>query len=322
MRTPCEWTVSDFVPSIRFSLVQELNKKGKTQLEIASLLSISQPRVSQYINERRNPQSNKSDSENNKIINQMSAIVNQTVKNILPLLMQKKSPAEAIPIICAGCRELRVGNAICSLHKLNYNALNLHLGLKSCDLCLKWKDSPLDSKYSIEKLESRIELLKTLEGLCNNLITKLNFLEFIPQIGAQLCLMHIESNEELPKNIAGYPGRIIKYQSQAKIVSSPKYNASKTTGNFLLEMRKLNPDLTAILCLKNHQTQLLKLENFKTINTVEGDKRGFIEQIRPKMKSENIAPTRIAILDSGSIGFEPIAYFLVVHPYDLLNIFD
>ena len=134
-------------------------------------------------------------------------------------------------------------------------------------------------------------------------------------------MFNVNSSEDL-RNVAGYPGRIIRYQDQAKVVSNPQYNASKTTANFLLALRKHFNSLTAVLCVKNSFTDLkiLRKKEFLVFETKEGDKKGFIDQIKMQFNFQN--SNKIAILDSGSIGYEPIAYFFVQNPFDLIQIFE
>ena len=89
------------------------------------------------------------------------------------------------------------------------------------------------------------------------LILKLTFTDFIPEIGAQLCLIAENQDQDSLQNIAGFPGRIIQVQGRAKIVSRPEFNSSKTTGTFLLKIRKHNKKITSVLSIKNQ-----KVDNF------------------------------------------------------------
>ena len=54
MRFPCEDLVKYVIPAIRAIIVKELNQKyEKNQIEIANLLSITQPSVSYYLRGER-----------------------------------------------------------------------------------------------------------------------------------------------------------------------------------------------------------------------------------------------------------------------------
>lgn len=53
MRLVCEDVVSDILPAVRSLIAKELQEKGYSQTEIAELLDITQPAVSQYLNAAR-----------------------------------------------------------------------------------------------------------------------------------------------------------------------------------------------------------------------------------------------------------------------------
>jgi hypothetical protein len=326
MRTPCEWTINDFVPKIRKELVLKLHAKDVNQDEIAKILGISQPRVSQYIRKEKKQSIRNIEAGKLQLIQtQLEDVVTRTVQDILKILEDKNKKApDAIPIICFGCRELRMGNALCSLHRHEYKEIDESIGKnKNCDLCLKWKTTPNDSNQSINSLETRFNVLKILETIANILIMKLTFSEYIPQIGAQICSIYEDKDGDSLKNVASFPGRIIQIQGKAKIVSKPEFNSSKTTGSLLLKWRNYNNKITSVLSIKNFNdtqfaTNLEKLK-FLIIKTKEIDKIGFSDQIDNKNITHS---TKVAIIDSGSIGFEPIIYLFVENIFDLVEIFD
>ena len=326
MRTPCEWTISEFVPKVRSELVKALHSRGMNQSEISSILGISQPRVSQYLKEGKNTIIQRKDLEPSKLEllqSQMDNMVSTTTSKILVELLQGKNSAETIPIICHSCRELRMGNALCTLHLHDYKQLGKLIDpQKNCNLCLKWKVEPINSPHSIATLESRMNVLQTLETVANDLLMSLNFLEHIPQIGAQFCLLDIYSDGKNLKDIAAFPGRIIRFQNQAKIVSKPEFLASKSTGDLLLKMHEINAKIVAVLSIKNtnqrYFEELLEEKNFFLLKTIEGDKKGFnFKDFDKKLQDQY----NIAIIDSGSVGFESITYLFVTEPQSLIELF-
>ena len=214
MRTPCEWTLNDFVPKIRRELVRKMSEKGYNQKQIAKILAISQPRVSQYLVGEKKENRKMASTQSQLVDHQLNEIVNRTVDSILIAFQEGKKPAEAVPIICYSCRELRMGNALCSLHRFDYPEIDQVVDPdKTCDLCLKWKTAPKENNESFESLDARFNVLRILESVANMLIMQPSFVENIPQIGAQLCLMYDEqaSNNDL-RNVAAFPGRIIQVQ--------------------------------------------------------------------------------------------------------------
>lgn len=53
MRLPCERVVNEVLPAVRSLIAKDLQEKGYSQTEIAELLHITQPAVSQYLNASR-----------------------------------------------------------------------------------------------------------------------------------------------------------------------------------------------------------------------------------------------------------------------------
>ena len=53
MKSPCEEIVWDVLPSIRAAIAEELIKRGISQKEVAQMLGITPPAVSQYASKKR-----------------------------------------------------------------------------------------------------------------------------------------------------------------------------------------------------------------------------------------------------------------------------
>lgn len=53
MRLVCERVVNDVLPAVRSLIAKDLQEKGYSQTEIADLLHITQPAVSQYLSASR-----------------------------------------------------------------------------------------------------------------------------------------------------------------------------------------------------------------------------------------------------------------------------
>jgi predicted fused transcriptional regulator/phosphomethylpyrimidine kinase/predicted transcriptional regulator len=308
-------------------VVYKLISYEKTQEEIADLLNVSQARVSQLKRIKlENITRKELDLPQLTLLqSQLHDYVEKTSSEIVKQLLSGKKAPETIPAICQSCRELRMGNALCTLHILDYKELGEFIGdKKNCDLCLKWKTVPQPHPYSIDSLEKRVDVLKTLEETTELLLQKLTFSDFIPQIGAQFCIISSKSDRsDHIRDIAGFPGRIIRYKNQAKIVSRPEFYASSHTANLLIQIRERYHNIHAVLSIKNPENDdfenTLSNKNFQVIKTEKGDQLGFISQI------PNILPThteKIALLDKGDMGFESITYLFVKYVKTIVDIFD
>ena len=325
MRTPCEWSLNDFVPKIRRELVRKMYDKGYNQKEIAKILAISQPRVSQYLVGEKKENRKMNSNQSQLVDQQLNEIVFRTVNDIMIAFQEGKKPAETIPIICYSCRELRMGNALCSLHRFDYQEIDQVVNSeKNCDLCLKWKTAPKESNESFESLDARFNVLRILESVANMLIMQPTFVENIPQIGAQLCLMYDEqtNNNDL-RNVAAFPGRIIQVQGRAKIISRPEFNSSRTTGSLLINIRNSNRKIKSIISIKNQNDpefeKKIVLLGYLIIKTQAIDQYGLTTDL---IKVDYSSATKIAIIDAGSHGYEPIIYLLEENILNLVSLFE
>lgn len=100
MRFPCEDLVKHVIPAIRAIIVKELSQKyGKNQIDIAKLLSITQPSVSYYLRgERggRGAQIIEKTPSYQKILDLTERIINGTAGEI-----------DLLKFFCDVCSELR-----------------------------------------------------------------------------------------------------------------------------------------------------------------------------------------------------------------------
>ena len=100
MRFPCEDLVKHVIPAIRAIIVKELNQKyEKNQIEIANLLSITQPSVSYYLRGERGDRGAKiieKTSSYQKILDLTERIIKGTADEI-----------DLLKFFCDVCSELR-----------------------------------------------------------------------------------------------------------------------------------------------------------------------------------------------------------------------
>lgn len=120
MKAPCEMVVWYVIPTIRSELAKELFKLKMKQKEIAVLLNITQPAVSQYLSDKRG----KGIELNPEIL--------VLIKNLASDLKQGKATREDIIFrTCLICREIKSYDIICQIHKEKDNVP------ENCTVCLK-----------------------------------------------------------------------------------------------------------------------------------------------------------------------------------------
>ena len=100
MRFPCEEISKIVIPAIRALIVKELNEKyGKNQIEIATLMDLTQPSVSYYLRGERGGKGAaiiKESKHYQTILELTEKIVNNSTSEV-----------ELFDMVCGLCHELR-----------------------------------------------------------------------------------------------------------------------------------------------------------------------------------------------------------------------
>lgn len=115
---PQEVEVRFIIPTIRKEIARELNKQSLTQKEIARILEVTEPAVSQYLNDKRGINVNL--SEKNKVL------IKNSVSKIL------KTNECAYEEIYRISKKLIEDKSICEVHRMFDNKVP-----KGCEICLK-----------------------------------------------------------------------------------------------------------------------------------------------------------------------------------------
>lgn len=101
MRFPCEDLVKYVIPAIRAIIVKELNQKyEKNQIEIANLLSITQPSVSYYLRGERG-------ELGAKIIEKISSSYQKILDLTERIVQGTAGEMDLLKFFCNICSELR-----------------------------------------------------------------------------------------------------------------------------------------------------------------------------------------------------------------------
>ncbi len=117
----CEIVVKYFLPAIRIVTTKELfTKYGKTQVEIAKQLDVTQAAVSKWLND-------KVDKKVLELTNDKQ--IKAAGIKIAEKIVKGSAPEEVLLIICDTCNALR-HPIICNLHK------ELYVSESSCNLCI------------------------------------------------------------------------------------------------------------------------------------------------------------------------------------------
>jgi uncharacterized protein len=123
MSVPCEVAVRCVLPVVRAMLAKELMAvNGLKQVEVAQLLSISQPAVSLYNRSIRGKAMDLADDKDIKL---------QVAKIARLLVTGDLERRELILMYCGVCKTIRSKGLLCSLHKTFDSSINV----ADCTIC-------------------------------------------------------------------------------------------------------------------------------------------------------------------------------------------
>jgi predicted fused transcriptional regulator/phosphomethylpyrimidine kinase/predicted transcriptional regulator len=294
MNQPCEIVVRKFLPLLRILIAKELSQTYNwSQTKIANLLGVTQAAVSNYLSQ-----------DENSLVSQYFNL--EEVKNIAKGLAseintRKGGYTEIIYNVCRICLNLRKGGSICSAHKSQLSKLKD----ERCMICMQLHLSLSDV------LEVRKEVINEVKVAVGMLEECQEFHLLLPEVFSNI-VMAIEKAKTI-SDIAGIPGRIVRFRGKAKALMDPEFGVSGHLGKILLAVMKINPNIRAAINIKynkdileileklNLKYYILKRDIFST--DIEGDLIRFIEDLAKKgIKDID------AIIDEGGFGIEPNTY--------------
>jgi predicted fused transcriptional regulator/phosphomethylpyrimidine kinase/predicted transcriptional regulator len=207
LRPPCELVVKHYLPVIRSLIARELMDDYKlNQMQIAKLLGITQPAVSNYLSLLR--------GEADKAFDRTE--VREVAKKMASELVEGRlSLSNSIYTVCKLCVKLRSGGVTCSLHKEAVPELSA----EECVTC-----SRLFAEET-EPISERINVLNNLRSAILKLTESKEFIKLVPEVRTNLVMATSTATTE--DEVAGIPGRITVVRERVKSLSAePEFGAS------------------------------------------------------------------------------------------------
>ncbi|MGB9591030.1 MAG: thiamine-phosphate synthase family protein [Candidatus Methanomethylicaceae archaeon] len=294
MNPPCEITVRVLLPALRVLIAKELSETyGWTQTRIARKLGVTQAAVSGYL----------AQDENEVIlppfqVEELSALAKSITSEIN---MKRLTYTDLIGHICKICLSLRRGGTICHAHKIKVHELED----EKCAICMQLH-------MSLEDISDvRRRILREVRSAVDAIETCQDFPILLPEVFSNI-VMGIKDAKTI-SDIAGVPGRIVRFRGKAKALMDPEFGVSGHLGKVLLAAMKANPAIRAAMNIKCDPDVIAVLDklNLKyfTLKRDPSYKEGedeiinFIGELAKRGES-----WFDAIIDEGGFGIEPNVY--------------
>ncbi len=297
MRPPCELVVKHYLPVIRSLIAKELVEAYElNQMQIAKLLGITQPAVSNYLSLLRGEAEKTFDtSEVREVARKMAS----------ELVEGKLSLSQSIYTICNLCIKLRSAGVTCSLHKESVTELSA----EECKVCLKL------FAEEAEPVSERVNVINNIRAAISKLSESREFLSVIPEVRTNLVMA--TSNAKSVTEVAGIPGRIIVARERLKTLSEPEFGASFHLANVLLAAREKNKEMRAAINIlfngriERTMRSVLHMEVYKfnraSLPSDAAEKNLAVAWAVRKAANE-LGKTPDAVVDEGGYGVEPTTY--------------
>ncbi|MDH5811029.1 MAG: thiamine-phosphate synthase family protein [Candidatus Methanomethylicaceae archaeon] len=294
MNPPCEITVRVLLPALRVLIAKELSETyGWTQTRIARKLGVTQAAVSGYL-----AQDEKEVILPPFSVEELSALAKSITSEIN---VKRLTYTDLINHICKICLSLRRGGTICHAHKMKIHELEE----ERCAICMQLHMSLADVSDLRRRILSELRLaVDTLES-CQD------FTLLLPEVFSNIVMALKEA--KTISDVAGVPGRIVRFRGKAKSLMDPEFGVSGHLGKVLLTAMRVNPNIRSAMNIKydaDVMTVLNKLNlKYFTLKRDPAYKEGEDELIR---FIEELAKRGEgwfdAIVDEGGFGIEPNVY--------------
>lgn len=298
MRMPCEMLQEPYIVTVRKTIARELQKHGWTQANIAAILQVTQPVVSSYLKDKQI-------KENNETEIQVITLGQKVGVEITELFLTYGDAAlnEAIMKTCRDCKLLRSMGPMCSLHFAHAPQL------REQEVCTACHSS--DELIQLEQPQ-RYEVIHELHLAVKRLNSIENIAKLVPEIGLQMVYATPDFSTGL--DVAGFPGRIGKYQGKLVRLTPPEFGASTHSSNLLMEVHRINSNILCVIGLKNSSWFVKGIEELGVeIHELNIDQLSS-EQLEQALEKIKVSSEVFALVGEDGVGIEGISYIFAPEP--------
>ena len=315
MQPPCELMVNDFLPNMRGLVSHELSQREVSQNRIASLLGITQARVSHYLSERREMY------ESNLVRDfEISRQDLQAYSKILADDVSRGS-SEGTFTLYSIWKNILFSGAACAVHR------RTSFVSADCSICMELhRPSAIEGPDEEKKITDNY-ILKDLAAAVSLVEKSIDFPLVIPEVSVNMAMCR--QNPKKSGDVAAIPGRISRIHGRARALVSPEFGSSNHLSKVLMIFNAKNGEILAAMNLKYDKTvdeivkKKLRLPVFFTspnkVDRTRGGSSTALDDRFAGQREEKLLQQLNAIhsppgsgifivVDRGSEGLEPATY--------------
>lgn len=310
LRLPCEIVTEHLLPIIRRELAQELvNRRKISQIQVAKILGVTQPAISNYIHTKSKLKGEVADS-----VDEIEKLARDFSED---LCRGRLTERRAIEKVCGLCIQMRNQGPICAIHGEEIESLQHG----RCSLCLtdltRLREGALGDYEIAENVRQALQLIEDTKELAL----------LIPEIGMNITYAKPDAVSTM--EVVGVPGRIRSIARYPRAACPPEFGGSSHVARAVLTMIRFQPSFRSAISLK-YDPEVIEI--CKQLDLVVSFYDRSEEPIDVKSVEDRTIPWGIecavkrsseppsVVYDTGDIGKEPLIFLFGYTPIEVAQL--
>lgn len=302
-----------FLPDIRGIVAHELDERGESQRKIASILGITQARVSHYL-------SNKKSIYYSDLLKRFETSQGE-LEGFARILADdaSRSQVDGIFTLYSIWKNMLFNGGVCAIHQ-SESAIS-----KDCSVCMDLHSPQRDSFDETSSKEEESTILRDLSEAISDIESSSQFPLIMPEVSVNIAMC--KDNPKSKRDVAAIPGRINKIHGRAKAFVLPEFGSSNHMSNVLLLFRSKSNYIKSVMNLRYDESLGRSLSSLGITKIPTREMNAPQKQQRNQLGSEpseeivldrlaqikipelvSKASSSFAVIDEGAEGLEPITY--------------
>jgi XRE family transcriptional regulator, thiamine biosynthesis regulator len=313
MQPPCEIMTKYFLPDMRGIVAHELGERGTSQSKIASILGITQARVSHYF-------SNKKSLYFSNLSKRFGTSPAE-LEGFARILADdsSRSQVDGIFTLYSIWKNMLFNGEVCGIHQSESSIS------KECSVCMDLHRSQTDSSMGTSSKEEESIILRDLSDAVTMVESSSQFPQIMPEVSVNIAVC--KGDPKSKRDVAAIPGRINRIHGRAKAFVLPEFGSSNHMSNVLLLFNAKSNYIKSVMNLRYDESLGISLSSLavRKIPTLgkrrlrkdrsynsefQSPDQEILERLSRIKIPESISSidSPFAVIDEGSEGLEPITY--------------
>jgi predicted fused transcriptional regulator/phosphomethylpyrimidine kinase/predicted transcriptional regulator len=310
--------VNDFLPNIRGLVSHELKEKGESQRRIATLLGITQARVSYYLRRKKTQFASE--------LAEKFGISLGDITSYSKLLAEDatRSQTDGIFTLYSVWKNLLFNGMVCSIHQRESGVS------ADCAVCMELFKPQRELGKVTDREAEDIQVIHEISQAISLLENSAYFPSIMPEVSVNIAMAR--NNPLTTRDVAAIPGRINKIHGRAKALVLPEFGASNHMSRVLLLANSKDSRLRSVINVKYDVRVDAILRELgipmrytfsgKGARTMgSGNAGAYHDAVLLRLSQVKIPEepnvSTLALIDRGSEGVEPMTYLAGAKATDL-----